>query len=370
MDTRGGCRFEHSIILLLVILLSLKNRILNINFNDNSIMKQKTMNNLVLLAIFALFGYLLYSSGALNFQVTPTPTGETPAVPTGYTPWAVGEVDIPLRDAFNPSSAIASTTIQAKVFSEDTPDSILASPTTPYLDSATSSGGKIALTGKRMLTGHTYKVVLKDTASTPVYYAKKKDISIPALDPNLGGSYVYTTENVQLEKIGTFADVLQSCTGPGGASLPTGVSVSGQTITINKTEATSPVTIRCSVKFANTVANSILKDVVFRPIQDTSDPMPVNAFTSVSLTYDSGTNFNLPSDLTAYVSGQTPINIGDVSSSDSGNYYIQFTVDTSSLSDGDTMLFKVDDLGNWLATDPYAAQSGATAAGFSITTTE
>jgi hypothetical protein len=157
-------------------------------------------------------------------------------------------------------------------------------------------------------------------------------------------------------------------TGSGGGALQTGVtsSASANKVTINRTAATdSTITVRFEVTLANVGVGSKLKNVVLRPIQDTSNPLPTTAFTSATLIYKEGTNFNVPSDILSYVSSQTPISLGDWNSGTSGKYYLTVSLDKASLSNG-RFYFRLDDLGNWLATDPIAGQSGAPSEAFYI----
>jgi len=332
----------------------------------------KTKDAFLLIAILIVVGFffLAYYTQPQSQQVVVTPGQQ--AITPGYTPWAVGTVKIGLKDKANPTTVITTSTIRGRVYSFDTPDSAVISPTTPYLDSDSDgpdSSGYLSFTGNKLYTATSYKVKIWDSASSPSYYPELVRIDIPALDPSLGASYSYTASDVYLMKIGTFATVLQSCTGAGGGSLPTGVTVdtNNQLVKINITSATSPVTLRCTLRFGNTVANSYLKDVVLHPVADQSSPMPTNAFTSATLTRYSGTDFGLPGDIIGYISGQLPISVDSLlDSSKSGDYYLQFSIDLSGLSSGQKFHFKVDDLGKWLATDDIAGQSGATAAGFTI----
>jgi len=333
-------------------------------------MKQNTLMTLLVISLIALGGFVVYKEFKQQAVQPYVPQVPAPS-PSGYTPFPLGTLAIYLKDANNPSNIVSTTTVKGKVYSISTPDSAVASPVTAYLDSDTidTSTGKLEFTSKKVLTANAYKAKIWDDSSSPTWYPELVVVNIPALDPNLGASAQHTSDDILLSEIGTFADPMQSeATGSGGGSLQTGVTsyASSNYVKINKTQATdSTITIRFEVTLANTGVGSKLKSVVLRPIQDTSSPLPTTAFTSASLVHKEGTNFNTPSDVLSYISSQTPISLGDWDSGTSGTYYLTVSLDKSSLSDG-SFYFRLDDLGNWLATDSVAGQSGASSQYFYI----
>jgi hypothetical protein len=331
-------------------------------------MKQSTLMTVLVFALIALGAFVVYKEFMPVKQqaVQPLP----PQVPVqGYTPFPLGSLSVYLKDANNPSNIVSTPTVKGRVYSLSTPDSAIASPITAYLDSATISSGKLTFSAGKVMTASAYKVKIWDDSSSPTWYPELVVVNVPALDPNLGASAQYTTDDILLSKIGTFADPMQTeATGSGGGALQTGVtsSASANKVTINRTTATdSTITVRFEVTLANVGVGSKLKNVVLRPIQDTSSPLPTTAFTSATLIYKEGTNFNIPSDILSYVSSQTPISLGDWNSGTSGKYYLTVSLDRASLSNG-KFYFRLDDLGNWLATDPIAGQSGAPSEAFYI----
>jgi hypothetical protein len=330
-------------------------------------MKQNTLIGLLVLLMFVFVAFLGYKEFIKPQQVQPVVPGQ-PA-PAGYTPFPLGTLAIYVKDANNPNNAVTTATVKGKVY--DIGVSNVASPLTPYLDSATNNNGALSFQAKKVLTGTSYKVKIWDDSASPAWYAQLVTVNIPALDPSLGANAQYTAPDVLLEKIGTFADPMQvEATGAGGGSLQTGVtsSASTNTVTINKTQVTdSSITIRFQVTFANTGIGSKLKQVVFRPIQDQTNPMPTNAFTGATFTYISGSNLGLPGDVLSYVTSQQPIALGDWTDSTSATYYFQVTLDKASLANGQTFYFRIDDLGNWLATDPIDGSSGASSQYIKIT---
>ena len=335
--------------------------------------KLNTYMALTSFAILLFAGAFVYMAmnGGFKAQVVQTGGKAQITTPQGYTPFPLGTLKIYLKDKNNPTTAVSTATVDGKVFSVSTPDSALPSPTTPYLDSADISSGALSFTAKKIQTATGYKVKIWDNTGSPTWYPVEVKVSVPALDPNLGASAQYTAPDVYMEKIGTFADPMQSeATGAGGGSLPTGVTsaAASNAITINITAATdSTITIRIPLTFADTATGTYLRDVVLVPIQDPSNPMPTTAFTAATLTYVSGTNFNVPGNILNYVSGQLPIKLGDWTDSTSGTYYLQISLDKASLSSGDKFYFRLDDQGGYLSTDSIAGQSGASGVNFYIT---
>jgi len=309
-------------------------------------------------------------------QVVTTPSGGVgDGEVTGYTPFPVGTMTVYLKDSTNPTNAVTTSTVDGKVYSADTPRSAVKSPITGYVDSddIDASDGSLDFTAKKIMTGTKYLLKVWDNTGSPTWYPELIDVDVPKLDPNLGASITYTLPDLYLDRIGTIADPMQSeATGAGGASLQTGVasSASSNTITINVSQATDDtITIRIPLTLSNTQTNSKLKEMVLKPIQDTTNPMSTTAFTAATVTYISGTNMGIPGNILPYVSGQTAIPLGDWDDSTSGSYYLQISLDKASLSSGDTFYFRLDDQGDWLATDDVAGQSGASSQYVKITVT-
>lgn len=311
-----------------------------------------------LLTLIAIFGVYYITT-----QTTQQIIGGGPqiTIPGAYTPFPLSNLRIYLKDASSPTTSVGTSTVKGTIFSINTPDEGVRSPLTPYVDTAQISNGALSFTSGKVMTSTSYKLKIWDSASTPTWYPELKVISVPALPSGVDN---YTGEDVYLTKIGTFADIMQAdATGAGGGSLPTGVTSSHatNTITINSSKvATDTFTIRIPLTFANVVTGSKIKNVVLVPKQDTSDPFPVSAFSSATLTYASGTNFNVVSDLMPYIMSQQPLPLGDWTDATAGVYYLQITLIKSQLTDdGQTFYFYLDDQGNWLATDNIAGQSGA-----------
>ena len=325
-----------------------------------------TLMTISVLLIGLAFGYMVYKDFIKPAQVSQVPFGGAPSTPS-----QAGKplkVNVYLRDAFNPTNAILASTVKGRVYEIGTPDSALSSPLTAYLDSAVNNGGVLAFQAMRVFAGQSYKIKIWDDTTTPIYYAKVVTVDLPYYSPEATVD-TYPTE-VRLEAIGTFADPMQSdATGAGGASLPTGVTsdATNNVVKINKSAVVdSTISIRIPLTIANVKSNSVLKNVVLRPIQDTSSPLPTNVFTSVILQYKEGKSFAFPTtDITGYVQSQSPIPIGDLQGGDSGIYYLTINLDKGSLTTG-SFKFILDDLGNWLATDPVAGQSGASPVSITI----
>jgi hypothetical protein len=323
--------------------------------------KLNQLVGLMTIAVFIIalaFGYMAYRDFIRPAQITQFPGGGVSA------PSQLGKplkINVYLRDAFNPTNAILESTVKGRVYEAGIPDSALTSPLTAYLDSATNNGGILSFQAMRTFAGQSYKIRIWDDTVAPKYYAKVVTVNLPYYSPEATVD-TYPTE-IRLEAIGTFADPMQSdATGAGGTSLPTGVTsdAANNRVRINRSAVVdSTVTVRIPLTIANVKSNSVLKNVVLRPIQDTSAPLPTNVFTSVVLQYKEGRSFAFPTtDITSYVQSQSPIAIGDLQGGDSGIYYLTISLDKNSLTTG-SFKFILDDLGNWLATDPVAGQSGA-----------
>lgn len=327
-------------------------------------MKQKTITTLLAVFLVLAVGYILLNmSGIQLFQAQQTGQPSAPRQSVGYQPYPMGTLTVYLKDKANPTNPVLTSTVKAKVFSLETQRSAVASPITPYLDSddIDTSTGAVEFTAKKVYTGNSYWVKVWDSASTPTWYAELVRVDIPAYtDANVNS---FTAPDVMLSRIGAFADPMQEdATGSGGGSLQTGVSSdhTNNKVTIDLSDATDPtITVRFKLTFANSVVNSRIKNVVLRPVQDTTSPMPTTAFTSATVSQVEGVNFGIAGDILPYVSAQTPINLGDWTDSTSAKYYLQVSIDKASLSAGQKFYFRLDDLGNWLAVDDIAGQSGA-----------
>lgn len=319
---------------------------------------KQTLIAMFVLMLVTLFGFFYI----LESKTTQTviSTGAT-IPPAGYQPYPLQELKFYIKDAASPTTVVSTGTIKGTLYTISTPDSALSSPLTPYVDSATISSGAILFSSGKVMTGTSYKLKVWDDTSSPAWYPKLVSVNVPAFPSEVTS---YTGDDVYLEKIGTFADPMQSdATGAGGASLPTGVTSSHatNTITINSTKITGDTfTIRIPLTFANTASGTKLRNVVLKPMQDTTTPIPVTAFSAATLTYVSGTNFNVASDILPYITSQQPIPLGDWTDGTAGTYYLQITMIKSVLNtDNAAFYFYIDDQGNWLATDPVAGQSGA-----------
>jgi hypothetical protein len=330
--------------------------------------KQSNLFGLVLLLLVVMMGFMIWKETKAPQQIVPgTPTT---TIQGGYSPFPLGELRVYLKQESSPNTPVTTSSIKGRIY--DSGATNIASPMTPYVDSATigTTAGNLSFTGGNIYTSTSYKLKIWDDSSSPTWYAKLIDFTVPALDPNMGANAKYTLPNVYLEKIGTFADPMQSdATGPGGAQLPTGVTSShlNNKVTINASKTPGDrTTLRFTLTLANTAVGSKLKKVVLRPIQDTTNPMPTTAFTSAIMTYVSGTNLNIPSDILPYIQSQQPIPLGDWTDSTSATYYLQVTIDENVIRDNDTFYFRIDDLGNWLGTDPIDGSSGASSVYFYI----
>lgn len=330
---------------------------------------QSLLGGLIVVALM-VGGAIWYVGGGQQQQVIQD--GYTPP---GYVPFPLGTLSVGLKDNANPTSSVSTSTVKGRVYDISTSDSAVASPATQFLDSVTISSGALAFAGKKVQTSNQYKVRIWDDQATEVWYAKLITANVPALNAELGASAQYTAPDVYLNNIGTFGDMYATaCTGAGGGSLPTGVTSgdSTNTISINRSIVTDEtLTVRCTVGFGNTESSSLLKNAIMRPVTDQSNSLPTTAFSAATLSHLDGSNFNLPSDILSYVTGQTPIILGDLSASDAGRYYLQLNLLNDSLTTvGMIYHLRLDDLGNYLATDAVAGQDGAPSVSMNITVTQ
>ena len=120
--------------------------------------------------MLGMFGYLIYSQQVPKQQVITGPSQVS--TPTGYQPFPLGTLVVPLKDAKNPNQIITTSTIKGKVYDVSVSD--VASPLTPYLDydAIDTATGKLEFTSGRLLTATSYKLKVWDDASTPAYYAQ------------------------------------------------------------------------------------------------------------------------------------------------------------------------------------------------------
>jgi hypothetical protein len=297
------------------------------------------------------FGYFIAKDQGFIGQQMTQPTGQVvqPAV-QGYVPFALASLDVYLYDNANKNSLVTETSVKGYVYPAGTSDADIANPITPIVDSATVSSGKLSFTARKVQTGTSYRIKITDTSATPVWYGKVVDVNVPQLSAALGASATWTAPNVYLDKIGTFATFSSAaCTGAGGAPLPNGASYSSGVLTLNKAVlgSTGINTYRCEIQIANVAPGTVLKDVVIHPQADPSAPLPTTSFMSASLGYVTGTNYNLPSDILSFVTSGAPIRVGDVTASQDGKYYLQFTIDQTQYQVG-SFYFYLDDLGKYL----------------------
>lgn len=100
-------------------------------------------------------------------------------------------------------------------------------------------------------------------------------------------------------------------------------------------------------------ANKQLHEPVICFVNDHSNPFDGDEFTAVTLTRQSGTDFNLPTDITNYVNNADCVPMGAViEGGQTGVYRMQFTAVNANLDvTTDVMYIYVDDMGEYLGKD-------------------
>lgn len=348
---------------------------------------------LAVLAILALGGYLILGdSGQTNVNINQPATAsiaggsvkepdsntgsgaQAAPAPLTYNSFPLGTLSVYMKDAANPTTAVVTSTVKGKVYTVDTLRSAIISPTTPYVDQDTAidtSNGNLDFTGKKVQTNTKYQVKVWDSAASPTWYPVLFTVTVPAFDPSLGASAQYTAPDEMMQKVGTIADVMQDeAVGAGGGTIPTGSTSShaydNVTIDLSDSSALSTITLRLKLTMANTGGSTVLHNMVIKPMQDTTNPMPVTAFTAASMTYVDGTNLNIPGNVLPYISGQNEIPLGEWGDGVSAHYYLQVSLDEASLTAGNKFMFYVDDQGGYLKSDDIAGQNGAASKNFFI----
>ena len=100
-------------------------------------------------------------------------------------------------------------------------------------------------------------------------------------------------------------------------------------------------------------ANEVLIDYVLCFVNDHSNPMDGDEWTKVTLIRQSGTDFNVPTDITEYVNSADCVPIADiVEGGYTGDYRMQFTAVNANLDvTTDVMYVYTDDMGSYLGKD-------------------
>ncbi len=347
---------------------------------------------LTLVVIAAFVGFAVFGGTkqqAAQESVTNANTGQPvqnaagqPISAAAYTPFPLGTVTVNVKDAATSTSSVTTTTVKGNTYpSSYTKDQINNVQTQP-IASVADAAGVISFSAGSFLTGTSYQMRVWDSASTPAYYPELISLTTPAYSPSVGSNAPWTYADsdektyVTLKKVGAFANPMgtTNASGVGGGSLPTGVTsqASTNTITINQTAlTTSSIAFRITANLADNVTGSYIKNVVMKPMPDTTNPMSQTAFTSVTFTPNGNSlPVSVPNDITSYVNGLQPVSLGDWSSSTSVSYYLGVTIDNSSIKNNDKFLFYLDDQKNYQGTDDLVGKMGATAASITITVTQ
>lgn len=285
------------------------------------------------------------------------------------------DLQVPLKDAANPTTSVTTATVTGRIYSSATADDTVKNALTSYLDSNTvTSAGILNFTGKQTINGNTYKLKIWDNTASPTWYATLVPFTVSSSNQFYSGAIALPQQS--LDRIGTFSDAMVE-----DATLSDGTAITTYATAVNSTSNASYNTLRINISesAATTLSyrvplvigqgtvNAKLKNVVMKPQQSTTSGIPVTAFTAASITYRDGVNFfPAVSNILTYVQNQQPITIGELGSGTVGRVYLAFTLDKSSVAAGQSFMFFLDDNSNWLGTDSVAGQQTASPANFTI----
>lgn len=121
----------------------------------------------------------------------------------------------------------------------------------------------------------------------------------------------------------------------------------------NKSSANADLSYYLDVTLGADGANKQLHDPVLCFVNDHSNPFDGDEFTSVTLQRQSGTDFNLPTDITNYVNNADCVPMGtSINGGQTGVYRMQFTAVNANLDvTTDVMYIYPDDMGEYLGKD-------------------
>lgn len=317
-----------------------------------------------------LFVVIVAAAFVINWVTPFSIAGITPTAPTGAA--AAGAIGLPtasatfyFRDAYNPTNAPVTTgTPDCRVYDAGVN---VNDPLQGYLYQATiTADGECAVNNSaKMVEGKSYQVKFYDSG-TQYLYPTVTTITIPV--SRATSSVAFAEADFKLVKlVGTFDNFNQSLNAP-----PAGVTMSGKTVTMNVTTlgASGTFTADLTVRFGNTVAGSYISNVIMQSRNDETSPMNLNAISSATMTWNSGTNYNLPGDVTTYLRSERaiPVRTGDMTSGDSGDYRLKITFDKATLAAGKTFKVYLDEQSGINAQDAINSQYGAAGQAITFTT--
>lgn len=339
-----------------------------------------TFGLLILAVIAAALVAPLFGYGAQKQQAVPT--GTTPPagteVPAGTDSFAPTEVDVRLYDARYPANAISDTSVTGVVYALGTSDETMRDADAPTINTgdAVSATGLVQFTSGNglMYTGATYDMKFYDNAASPAYYAERKSIKVQTRNPELGTGAIGTDpERVSLQAIGTITDPMtDNATSSSDGALPTGVTSNDatNTVTINKTAiTTSTVTFKYTLKFANTVDGTYLKNMVIDPAVGST--IPGSAFSSALLSHSTGTVLTPTGSVLNKIKNNNPISLGTFNeNTGTSTYTLTLGIVNASISNGQSFVLYVDDLDSHSGKDPLTDGVGAATANVTIAVTQ
>jgi hypothetical protein len=242
-------------------------------------------------------------------------------------------------------------------------------PNSNPIDTITVSSGIGNTTNGKLKSCTNYGVVFD--GSTTYYDMWYQGVQLAMLPYTATDAATISSTVIDFEDIMTVATIDD----PIDESAVTGV-VNGQTSVVNATTGTNEICIGDAETPADDDAlvydvsvgdgqfyvdlavgfsggNKAVKDPVICFVNDLSNPFDGNEFSSVTAQLRTGTDFGIPSDITAYVNNADCVSLGVMhNGGESGTYRLTFNVDESLLTaGGDKMYIYIDDMGDHLGQD-------------------
>lgn len=229
------------------------------------------------------------------------------------------------------------------------------------LDTATIASGVGNTTNAKLSSGTDYIVILEPSAGYDLYLNNDKLQQLPYIKTTTG-----TISNIPIK----FTDVMSYVTiGDMLEEDAVDGTVNGQTTAVNVTTATNEIClssatpadgdyivydesvgdgefyIKIEIDFSG--GDKYIVNPVLDIVNDLTNKMEGNEFSSVKIQHLQGTNFGIKSDITDEVNGFEAISLGELrESGDSGTYKMTFSVSEANLDDGaDVCFFVIDDMG-------------------------
>ena len=299
------------------------------------------------------------------------PSNGEPTPPAGRIGLSVETITVQLQDPLSKSWTAHSGTF--KIFQKGV--NIRNPDATPLQSGALSSGKKIFYNVVGINTNTEWQLV-NDGGGT--YYDTY--IKSYVFDPNrynsktgnysllLGLNTIYSNEVGR--KIGTISVTIANTSGEAGmcfnkytvnTSIPCDTT---QTRTIEFNATAADGTFDFDVTLKNTGSNALLKNMVMQSVNDLTNPVEGNEFTTVKFQHLQGTDLfaaggNIDNDLTSELSNNFAVPLSSWFGGTTGKATLTFTMATANIADNETFYLYFDDLGSYNGKDALTSNAGA-----------